>query len=212
MKWIISILLACLPYFGGAQTWAEWTRQKKTQRKYLAQQIAALQVYFDYAKKGYGISDKGLRLIQSCKKGDFDLHQTYFNSLKVVNPKIKNWQKVVSIIIGHFQIVKQTKGALYSIQQNGQCTSAEIASCKNTIDNLLADCLTAVEDLLNLLSDTAFQMTDDERMKGIDRLYADMQDKKTFTASFLRDMELLSIGRMVEAVEIKRSRILNGSK
>jgi hypothetical protein len=212
MKWIISILLAGLPYLSGAQTWAEWTRQKKTQRKYLAQQIVALQVYFDYTKIGYHIADKGLRLIQSGKKGDFDLHQTYFNSLQVVNPKIKNWQKVVSIIIGHFQIVKQTKEALYRFQQNGQYTSAEIASCQNSINNLMADCLTAVDDLLDLLSDTEFQMTDDERMKRIDRLYADMQDKKTFTASFLRDTELLSIGRMLEEMETKRSKILNSVK
>ncbi|RYY71545.1 MAG: hypothetical protein EOO13_02775 [Chitinophagaceae bacterium] len=212
MKWIISILLFGLPYLSQAQTWAEWTRQKKTQRKYLAQQIAALQVYVDYAKKGYRIADAGLSLIQSGKKGDFDLHHTYFNSLAEVNPAIKNCQKVASIIIGHFQIVKQTKEALYSVQQNGQYTSAEIASCKNTINNLLADCLTAVEHLVSLLADTEFQMTDDERMKGIDSLYTDMQDKKTFTASFLRAMELLSIGRMVEAMETKRSRILNGVK
>jgi hypothetical protein len=212
MKWIISILLFGLPYLTGAQTWAEWTRQKKTQRKYLAQQIASLQVYVGYAKKGYRIAEAGLRLIQSGKQGDFDLHQTYFNSLQVVNPAIKNWQKVASIIIGHFQIIKQTKEALYSVQQNGLYTSAEIATCKNSINSLLADCLAAVEDLVSLVSGTEFQMTDDERMKGIDRLHADMQDKKTFTASFLRDMELLSIGRMVETMETKRLRILNGVK
>jgi hypothetical protein len=212
MKWIISILLFGWPYLSGAQTWAEWTRQKKTQRKYLAQQIAALQVYFDYAKKGYGIADAGLRLIESSKKGDLNLHQTYFNSLAEVNPAIKNCQKVASIIIGHFQIIKQTKEALHSVQQNGQYTTAEIASCKNSINNLLADCLTAVEDLVSLLADTEFQMTDDERINGIDGLYADMQDKKIFTASFCRDMELLSVGRMVEEMETKRSRILNGVK
>ncbi|MCH5688762.1 conjugal transfer protein TraI [Niabella sp. W65] len=34
-----------------AQTFAEWFQQKKTQKKYLLQQIAALQVYIGYAKK-----------------------------------------------------------------------------------------------------------------------------------------------------------------
>ncbi|MBK8310917.1 MAG: hypothetical protein IPL04_08535 [Chitinophagaceae bacterium] len=33
------------------QTLAEWTQQKKTQKKYLLQQIVALQVYIGYAKK-----------------------------------------------------------------------------------------------------------------------------------------------------------------
>lgn len=43
-----------------AQTFDEWFRQKKTQKKYLVQQIAALKVYLGYLKEGYEIAQKGM--------------------------------------------------------------------------------------------------------------------------------------------------------
>jgi len=53
-----------------AQTWNEWFRQKKTQKKYLVQQIAALKVYLKYLKQGYRIVDKGLSLVGDIKDGN----------------------------------------------------------------------------------------------------------------------------------------------
>lgn len=212
MKWVVLILLISHSIKSDAQTWAEWMRQKKTQRKYLIQQIAALQVYFEYGKQGYDIADRGLGFIRSRKNGEYKLHQDYFTSLQAVNPAIKNWQKVVSIIVGQLQILKLTKEALNNSIDNGQLTSSEIASCRNTIDNLLSDCLNVVEELVNLISPTEHQMKDNERIQRIEALYAEMQDQKTFAMSFCGDMELLTTRRMIESIETKRSRILNGIK
>jgi len=64
-----------------AQTFSEWFRQKKTQKKYLLQQIAALQVYIGYAQKGYRIAKEGLTTIGGFTKGEFDLHSDFINSL-----------------------------------------------------------------------------------------------------------------------------------
>ena len=60
-----------------AQTFSEWFRQKKTQKKYLLQQIAALQVYIGYAQKGYRIAKEGLTTIGGFTKGEFDLHSDF---------------------------------------------------------------------------------------------------------------------------------------
>ena len=65
-----------------AQTVNEWVNQKSTQKKYLLQQIAALQVYINYAKKGYNIVSGGINTIRDIKKGDLNLHNTFFSSLK----------------------------------------------------------------------------------------------------------------------------------
>jgi len=212
MKWILIVLLIGQSYRSDAQTWAEWMRQKETQRKYLAQQIAALKVYFQNEKQGYGIADKGLDFIRSNKNGEHRLHQDYFLSLQTVNPAIQNWQKVTSIIAGALQILKLTKDAVNSGIQSGLLSSAEIASCRNTTDNLLADCLRDVEELVLLTSPMDYKMTDDERIKRINALFAQMQDRKTFAVAFCSEMEPLFFGRMAEAVETKRSRILNGIK
>lgn len=212
MKWVVLIVLIGYSAKSDAQTWAEWMRQKKTQRKYLAQQIAALQVYFEYGKQGYSIADRGLDFIRSGKNGEYKLHHDYFTSLQAVNPATKNWQKVASIIIGQLQILKLTKASLNNSIQNGQLTSSEIASCRNNIDNLLSDCLHLVEELVSLISPTEHQMKDNERIQRIEALYAEMQDQKTFAMSFCGDMELLTTGRMIESIETKRSGISNGVK
>ncbi len=61
-----------------AQTFDEWFKQQETQKKYLIQQIAALQVYTGYVQKGYSVAKKGLATIGSIKEGDFNLHSNFF--------------------------------------------------------------------------------------------------------------------------------------
>jgi hypothetical protein len=82
-----------------AQTFDEWFRQKKTQIQYLIDQIAALKVYSQSLEKGYQITGAGLKFIHGVKKGDFDLHQFYFSSLKKVNPQVKSYTKIADIIL-----------------------------------------------------------------------------------------------------------------
>ena len=48
------------------------------------------EVYAGYLKKGYDITQDGLKLISDIKHGDFDLHNDYFNSLKKVALAIKD--------------------------------------------------------------------------------------------------------------------------
>src|SRR5690606_38045577 len=85
-----ALLLFMVSLMTVTTTWAqsptfnEWFRQKKTQRKYLVKQIAALKVYLEYLKKGYEIVDKGLTTIGEIKNGTFSLDKDYFNSLKAV--------------------------------------------------------------------------------------------------------------------------------
>ncbi len=88
-----------------AQTFAEWFKQKETQKRYLIQQIAAFQAYLGYVQKGFSIAQKGLSTISNIKKGDFNLHKDFFASLKSINPKIRNYAKVADIVRFQLQIV-----------------------------------------------------------------------------------------------------------
>lgn len=91
MKMIFLIAIILFTHSAKAQTWEEWFRQKETQKKYLLEQIAALQVYIDYAQKGYKIASNGLEIIEQIKTGDLNQHQVFFNSLKRINPAIAKW-------------------------------------------------------------------------------------------------------------------------
>src|SRR4051812_23729293 len=99
-----------------AQTFDEWFKQNKTQRKYLIQQIAAFKVYIGYVQKGYSIAKKGLTTIGSIKNGDLNLHNEFFSSLKNVNPGIMKYSKVADIIAYQIKIIHTYK-AVYSQAQ-----------------------------------------------------------------------------------------------
>lgn len=209
MKTIFILLLLCISPFAKAQNWEEWTQQRKTQKKYLLQQIAALQVYIGYAKKGYDVANKGLTTIRNIKNGDFNLHRDFIGSLKQVNPKIKKYAKVADIIAYQVRIMKETKKTQQGMRETGQFTTDELDYCKIVFDNLLKECLKSIEELFLLITSGVLEMKDDERIKRIDALYADIQNKYAFSSTFSEEMGLLSVQRIGEQIEINRSKILN---
>jgi hypothetical protein len=195
-----------------AQTFDELFNQNETQKKYLLQQIAALKVYLSYAKKGYSVVTSGINTIRNTKNGDLTLHQNFFNHLKNVNPAIRRYAKLADIISYQIRIIKQTKSGLQQIKEAKQFTDDELKYCKQVFDNLLDECIKTVEELLLVTTSGVLEMKDDERLKRIDKLYADMQDKYSFACSFSEDMSLLAMQRLGEQMEFKRSKFINGIK
>jgi hypothetical protein len=211
MKWLV-VLLFCF-YGEGlqAQTWSEWTQQKKTQKKYLLQQIAALKIYLDYGKQGYAIARQGLTAIDKIKSGDFSLHQDYFESLAKVNPAIRNYVRVGEVIAKHIQLIKAISTILSHLEQSAQLTSEEIKYCQELLRNIISDGVADVEELLLVLS-SEYQMKDDERIEVIERLYATSTERFEFAISCTNEIKLLLLRRVAEQAEIDLSKKLNGVK
>lgn len=195
-----------------AQTWSEWFRQKATQKKYLLAQIAALQVYIDYAKKGYEIAGKGINTVRHIKNGDFNLHRDFLASLKEVNPALEKSAKVADIIACQARILRIIRQTLQNLKSSEQFTTEEIAYCKNVSDFLLSDCVTTIDFLIQTVTSGDWQMKDDERLKRIDMLYADIQNKYAFASSFRDGLKVLSLQRLGKQTEIDLSKKINGVK
>lgn len=195
-----------------AQTWAEWFRQKKTQRKYLLEQIAALQVYLGYARKGYEIAGKGIATVRNIKNGDFNIYRDFLGSLEKVNPAISRTAKVADIIAYQIQIIKQNKRVIQSITAANYFTPAEIEHCKRVIQRLLEKCMDTIDELVTVITSDVLQMADDERLERIDRIYLHVQDKFTFCRSFGKELTLLAAQRRSEQVDVNVSKTLNGIK
>jgi len=209
---LLSVIAAFLFNAVNAQTINEWVNQKSTQKKYLLQQIAALQVYIGYAKKGYNIVSGGINTIRDIKKGDLNLHNTFFNSLKTINPKISRYTKVADIISYQVRIIKLARQTLQSIRDANQFSAEEIEYCKKVLDALLDDCIQSITELFDIITPDKLQMTDDERLGKIDKLYLDMQGKFTFCNVMSEDISLLALQRLTEQIEINRSKLINGIK
>jgi hypothetical protein len=214
MKMITSLLLVLFAISSNifSQTTAEWTQQRKTQKKYLLQQIAALHTYIDYAKKGYDIVSKGINTVRNIKNGDYSLHSDFFSSLKTVNPKISKYVKVADVVAYQVRIIKVIKQTIQGMRETKQFTTEELDYCKQVFNNLLAECEKTIDELILVTTSGQLQMKDNERLNRIATIYADMQDKYSFCSSFSDEMGLLSVQRIGEQIEINRSKILNGFK
>lgn len=195
-----------------AQTFAEWFQQKKTQKKYLVQQIAALQVYIEFAEKGYHIAKEGLTAIGSFTKGEFNLHTDFFNSLKNVNPEVKRYVKIAGIISLQVQIVQNCNRAIKQFKSMDAFSNDELSYIGSVFSRLLDDCNKTLDELITVTTDGKLEMKDDERFSRIDKLFFEMQDMFTFSRSFSNNTGLLAASRLKEKSDIQTSRLLNGIK
>lgn len=204
MKFIMILITGMiLSTAAPAQTWNEWFKQKKTQKKYLVKQIALLRLYLGYLKKGYEIADKGLTTIHNIKNGDFNLHRDFFGSLKNVNPHIANSAKVADIIAFQVYIIQDIKRVNSFCRDNEHFTPEEIRYVAAVYSNMLFLCDASISELLMIIRSNETEMKDDERLMRIDRLYDDMLDKHTFVQSFDNDVRLIAKEREREQRSIK---------
>lgn len=209
MKKVVLILaLTCLAISAGAQTWSEWFRQRKTQIKYLVEQIAALDVYRRYVEKGYAIARNGLHTIGDTKEGDLSMHSDYLVSLQGVNPAVRTYWKVAGAASLQAKIITVYRQKRAEFRRSKQFTPDEIAFTDKVFTALLTDCNSLLEHLLLLTKDGTSEMKDNERLKGIDRIYEDMQEDYAFIRVFGSENSVLSVQRLRQETEVKTSRSL----
>lgn len=193
MKIIVILLLSAITTFTGkAQTFQEIFNQKKTQKKYLLQQIAALQIYIDYAQKGYKIANQGIDAIGDLSKGELNLHSAYFSSLKSVNPAIKNYAMVADIISLQLQVVKIYKSLFPVLNKAAVFDPREMKYISQVFDSLMDDCASLTDDLIDVTTGGKLELTDDQRLARIDALYKDMQGKYSFSRDFSNQTLMLA--------------------
>lgn len=187
----------------GAQEIKIWFSQKQTQTEYLAQQIAALKIYTGYLEKGYKIVQGGLNTISAVKSGHLRLDQAFFEGLEAVNPKVKNYSLVADIVRLNIQAVKLSKKAIREARGSGRFAGDELNYADKVLGRTLDDCGQLTEELTDILSPAKLQLSDDERIKRIDGIYAGMQEHYRFITAFYGDLQELRQQRDRELKETK---------
>ncbi|SKC85177.1 hypothetical protein [Ohtaekwangia koreensis] len=203
----ILMLLLCGWLTIQAQTpnFNEWFRQKKTQRKYLLEQIAALKVYLEYLKKGYEIVDKGLTTIGEIKNGTFTMDKDYLNSLKQVSSVVKNSPKVKEVLTYQQSIITDFRKFVNDCRKDENLTADEVRYIEDVYANMLKECDASIDELTLITTSGEAEMKDDERLLRLDKVHDAMQDKYTFTQDFIDSTRLLSLERAKEKNQIKGS-------
>ena len=210
-KLIRLLGLALLLLFVGAsafgQTWGEFFNQKKTQKKYLLEQLVALKMYAGYLKKGYDIVGSGIGTVKDIKNSEFSLHSTFFSSLKSINPAIRKNAKVASIISLQISIIKAFK----NIDDNDGLKLSDNQYILDVKDKVTDDCLDDMEELLLVITSGRLEMSDDQRLERLDSIYERMRDKAAFVQSFTGEVNLLIQQRKNEQKSINRLREIYGN-
>ncbi|WP_313157557.1 hypothetical protein [Sphingobacterium multivorum] len=205
------IILFCLAFAinsvkGQAQNASEWLKQKNTQKKYLVQQIAALQVHLGNIKKGYRIARNGLQAVSDLKNGELNLHSLYFESLKKVNPAIRKYGRIAEISAIQIKILKDYKILKDRIQIDGIYSPREIDYINKALGAILDNCEQLVSELLDVVTDGNLQLKDDERLERIDQIYNAMAENASLSRSFSYEVMGISQNRASIKANVQSSR------
>lgn len=189
MKYTIMILLLMIFCKGYGQN---------NQIKLYIQQIAANKVYLEYLQKGYSIVRNGLNTIGNIKNGHFSLDIDFFDGLESVNPKVRHYAKVADIGSLSVQIIKRAQKLMTQTRNSEFFTEREIAYVARVTDALLSGCAEMLDELALLLKKSEFTMSDDERIKRVDMLHAQMRDQYAFVNYFSGELQLLQLQKNKE--------------
>jgi hypothetical protein len=175
-----------------SQTWEETFKQNKTQKKYLMEQIAALQAFTGYLKKGYTIVSNGIQTIHAVSKTEFSIRGTYLSSLKMASPLIAADPKAREILNMQLAISR-----LFSNLKDSGFSDSEKTYFSKVKHKVLGDCDADREELMRILG-SSIEMTDDQRLSRLETTYQSTRDKLAFSQNFLAHVDLLKSQRKSE--------------
>jgi len=206
-----TLLLISLVLFANcchAQKFREWFRQKKTQKQYLIEQIAQYKIYLELLEKGYKIAKEGLETIHDIKNKEFKLHRNYIDSLRIVSTEVGRYKKIQFTEALYSQIKAVSTNAQNKLSQSEYVNSEELVYIRGVYSRLLADCERIADALKDVTRDGPMSMRDDERIKRIDMLYAQMQSNYIFAKAFSSEAAVLAASRLRESGDIKARQTL----
>lgn len=163
-------------------------------------------------KTGYQIYSQGYGTVSQLSKGNFDLHSIYLNGLFAISPTVRNYGRVAEIVAQQASLVKEYKSYNKLFRQSGTFNTNELSYMSDIYTQLIKQSLEDLDELTNILTAGKLRMSDDERLRAIDRVYAHSSDKLQFLRHFNRQGVLLSIQRNREKGDAQTLKQLYGVK
>lgn len=173
------------------------------------EKLRQLEEILDNMYKGYKILTNGYNRVKDIAEGNYKLHQVFLDGLFAVNPSIRNYGKVSGIIQYQLILLKEYKRAYQRFRNDPNFSEEELRYVRQVYDFLVKQSLRNIEELTLVITAAKVRMSDDERLKAIDRLHADIEDKVAFLRHFNNSTSLLALQRANESSDIRVSKELN---
>ena len=146
-------------------------------------------------KTGYDIVDGGYNQVKSIASGNFSVHATFLNGLNAISPGVANYGRIAEILLQQANLVMEYKRYQQEFSQSGSFNADELGYMANVYTTLLQESLQNLSRLTDILAAGKLRMSDAERLKAIDKIYADSSDQSAFLESFDRQGVMLSLQR-----------------
>jgi hypothetical protein len=127
-----------------------------------------------------------------------------------VSPTVKKYRKVGEIINFQVSIVREYKNAYRRFNSDGNFSVKELEYLSNVYANLFHQSVKNLDALTTVITANKLRMSDDERLKAIENIYEDMQDKLVFLRHFNNNTTILAIQRARERKDAKSLKNIYG--
>jgi DNA repair ATPase RecN len=196
MKHILFSLV--LSFAVGTTTSATAQSDEVQQLLLNVEKLAQFKQILSDLKKGYQVLKTGYNTIKDLSQGTFSLHKIFLDGLLQVSPAIRNYKRVADIIQYQLVLVKEYKHVFNRFKKDNNFNARELKYIARVYDNLFRQSLRNIDDLVTIVTANKLRMSDDERIKAIDDVFANMQDKVIFLRQFNNNTTILALQRAKE--------------
>jgi len=154
-------------------------------------------------KKGYEVVSKGYNAVKNIAEGNFSLHEVFLDGLWLVSPEVRKYYKITEIIRFQAAIVAEYRSAFKRFNASGSFSVDELDYLSKVYKRLFEESLDNLDNLTMVITANKMRMSDEERLKAIDRIFSDTLDKLDFLRDFNESAGLLGLQRAREKSDIR---------
>lgn len=174
------------------------------------QKLSGLKSILNQMYQGYEVVSKGYNSVKDVSKGSFTLHQAFLDGLMVVSPTVRKYPRVQDIINDQLSLVSEYKSASATFRQDSHITPDEIGYIMDVYNNLVTQSLSNLNELTMVMGDNKLRMSDDERLRAIDRIYTTGHEQLTFLRQFNNHTQSVANQRSINAGDAQTLQKLYG--
>lgn len=146
-------------------------------------------------KQGYQIYQQGYGSISNLSKGNFNLHNIYLTGLMAINPAVSGNPRIGQIIGQQNDILGEYRRYASLFRQSGSFNGHELNYLNNVYNQLVRQSNSNIDDLANVTTSGKLRMSDDDRLRAIDRIFNSSTEQLQFLRYFNRKAVQVSLQR-----------------
>lgn len=170
----ISLVLGLACGVSRAQTWQEWTEQKKLQTEYKIRELLALQSYRQVLVRGYEIAERGWNAVDFIQNGEFDLHRVSLESRKTAGVAVKQAFWVDRVYGLHHRIGMEKEWMELFLKRDAELEPSEKEAVKTYAGLVGSQSESLIEEMEGILGSGGLELSESDRLRLLEGLEGGM--------------------------------------